>query len=133
MTAPHGTPSKEVPRQDERFRFVSHVRFLGDGGLIIQGRTSDVSLSGAFLEPDPPVTGLAPGLEGVLEVTLNENGQAVVMDFPCIVARVTPRGIGLNFDAFALEETEEAASPTQGTGPGAAAQPSEPDEGSPFT
>ncbi|MBF0310071.1 MAG: PilZ domain-containing protein [Magnetococcales bacterium] len=100
------TDSAEQPaRHAERIRFITNLTFRGDDGLVVEGHTTDVSLSGAFLFTDviPPAAKVGQG--GIVEVLVREGEREFNMTFPCSIARVTERGLGLFFDQ--QEEEEE--------------------------
>ncbi|MBF0153096.1 MAG: PilZ domain-containing protein [Magnetococcales bacterium] len=94
----------EPARLNERIRFITDLTLRTDGGITVVGYTKDVSLSGAFLFTELPVTGVSQGESGVAAVTVQEGEHEYNMVFPCIVARITPQGVGLHFDEPGGEE-----------------------------
>ncbi|MBF0135110.1 MAG: PilZ domain-containing protein [Magnetococcales bacterium] len=101
-----GSPSaeSEPSRLNERIRFITDLTLRTDGGVTIIGYTKDVSLSGAFLYTEASLEGITQGESGVAAVTVQEGEHQYNMVFPCIVARVTPQGLGLHFDEPDAEE-----------------------------
>ncbi|MBF0176116.1 MAG: PilZ domain-containing protein [Magnetococcales bacterium] len=105
----HPPTESEPSRLNERFRFVTDLTLHTDGGVTIIGYTRDVSLSGAFLFTDAPLTGITQGESGVAAITVQEGEHQYNMAFPCVVARVTPQGVGLHFDEPDDRSEEKAA------------------------
>nr|CRH05033.1 conserved protein of unknown function [include PilZ domain] [Candidatus Magnetococcus massalia] len=99
---------EDVSRQDERIRFITDLVFYAADGTRYTGQTSDVSFSGAFLTTElPEGSTLQEGDEGVVEVTVSEDGRTFNMSFPCKIARITANGLGLNFDEMDGDEEPE--------------------------
>ncbi|MBF0159680.1 MAG: PilZ domain-containing protein [Magnetococcales bacterium] len=92
------TVETATTRNDPRIRFVTGIVLRTQDNLVIEGHTSDVSLSGAFLQTSGSHYDITPGEKGVAAVTVQEQEHEYTMVFPCTVARVTRDGIGLNFD-----------------------------------
>ncbi|MBF0110081.1 MAG: PilZ domain-containing protein [Magnetococcales bacterium] len=93
-------PQKKPVQRDDRIPFSTRLRFESDdGGYIIQGTTSDVSMSGAFLSTETLFPGLTEGMEGVVFVEMSKEGNTFEVSFHCTIARITPRGLGLNFES----------------------------------
>ncbi|MBF0425189.1 MAG: PilZ domain-containing protein [Magnetococcales bacterium] len=88
----------EPSRLNERIRFITDLTLRTDSGVTVVGYTRDVSLSGAFLHTETPLVGVAQGESGVAAVTVQEGDHQYNMAFPCVVARITPEGVGLHFD-----------------------------------
>ncbi|MBF0186340.1 MAG: PilZ domain-containing protein [Magnetococcales bacterium] len=90
---------------DKRIRFVTGLSLSMDTGLAMEGQTTDVSLSGAFMqiEGGPPEE-IQSGDRGVVGVMVKEEENTYTMSFPCTVVRVTHEGLGLDFDEEISEE-----------------------------
>ncbi|MBF0147906.1 MAG: PilZ domain-containing protein [Magnetococcales bacterium] len=86
-------------KRDDRIPFSTRLRFESDDGRhVINGTTSDVSMSGAFLSSDELPADIKEGMEGVVFVEMSKGGNTFEVSFHCTIARVTPRGLGLNFE-----------------------------------
>lgn len=91
---------KKAVERDDRIPFNTVLRFESDDGChVIKGTTSDVSMSGAFLNSGTLPPGIPEGLEGVVFLEMTKEGNTFEVSFHCVVARVTPRGLGLNFES----------------------------------
>jgi hypothetical protein len=88
----------DPPRINPRLRFVTTLVLQTDAGQVVEGHTTDVSLGGAFLHTDGVPSGVVVGEQGVAAVTVSKGDSELQMVFPCTIARITPAGIGLNFD-----------------------------------
>ncbi|MBF0627669.1 MAG: PilZ domain-containing protein [Magnetococcales bacterium] len=96
-STPSGIP--ERPRAEARFPFHTKIRLEVALGESITGFTADVSMSGAFMESDQPIAGVQIGDKGVVFLEMKEGGSTYEVSFPCTVARINPRGIGLDFES----------------------------------
>ena len=85
-------------RENPRMRFITSLTLRTQQGFVLEGFTTDVSFGGAFLHTTSPAQGIKVGDDGVAAITVREGDREFQMIFPCQVARVTDRGIGLNFD-----------------------------------
>ncbi|MBF0436522.1 MAG: PilZ domain-containing protein [Magnetococcales bacterium] len=91
---------KIAVQRDDRIPFNTKLRFESDDGVYtIEGATSDVSMSGAFLNSETLPPSLKEGMEGVVFLEMSKEGNTFEVSFHCTIARVTPRGIGLNFES----------------------------------
>ena len=100
------TGDNKASRDDKRISFRAKLRFEADhSDIVIAGETTNVSMSGAFLETTEPLTGLNDGDEGVVFVEMNEEGKIFDISFHCMIARLKP-GIGIAFN-FESEEEDE--------------------------
>lgn len=92
--------AKKAVERDDRIPFNTFLRFESDDGChIIKGTTSDVSMSGAFLSSNALPPGISEGLEGVVFLEMTKEGNTFEVSFHCVVARVTSKGLGLNFES----------------------------------
>ncbi|MBF0421987.1 MAG: PilZ domain-containing protein [Magnetococcales bacterium] len=90
---------KSTVHRDDRIPFNTKLRFESDdSAFVIQGTTTDVSMSGAFLNSDHLPPGVQEGMEGVVFLEMSKGGNTFEVSFHCSVARVTPKGLGLNFE-----------------------------------
>ncbi|MBF0271351.1 MAG: PilZ domain-containing protein [Magnetococcales bacterium] len=98
---PPSTPSgiPERPRTEARFPFHTKIRLEVALGQSVSGFTADVSMSGAFMESDMPTDELRVGDKGVVFLEMKEGGSTYEVSFPCTVARINPRGVGLDFES----------------------------------
>ncbi|MBF0357416.1 MAG: PilZ domain-containing protein [Magnetococcales bacterium] len=93
--------------RDERISFRAKLRFEADrSGIVIVGETTNVSMSGAFLESSQPLTGLNVGDEGVVFVETNEDGETFQLSFHCVISRIKPNE-GVAFDFESEEEDDD--------------------------
>ncbi|MBF0453493.1 MAG: PilZ domain-containing protein [Magnetococcales bacterium] len=99
------TPENHAKR-DERIPFSTQLRFEADHkDVVIEGLTTDVSMSGAFIQTTAENLPLVEGDEGVVFVEMDKDGQTFEVSFHCVVARVIP-GRGVAFDFESEEEVE---------------------------
>ncbi|HIJ82776.1 MAG TPA: PilZ domain-containing protein [Magnetococcales bacterium] len=99
VTPPSQAPQKNAVQRDDRIPFSTRLRFeCDDGQHIVHGTTSDVSMSGAFLNSDQLPSSLKEGMEGVVFLEMSKDGNTFEVSFHCTVARITPKGMGLNFE-----------------------------------
>lgn len=96
---PGSSGSPERPRAEARFPFHTKIRLEVALGESIQGFTADVSMSGAFMETDSPTDAVRVGDKGVVFLEMKEGGATYEVSFPCTVARINARGIGLDFES----------------------------------
>ncbi|MBF0614022.1 MAG: PilZ domain-containing protein [Magnetococcales bacterium] len=89
----------ERPRAEARFAFHTRIRLEVAVGESICGWTADVSMSGAFMETDTSNLAVQVGDKGVVFLEMREGGASYEVSFPCTVARVNARGIGLDFES----------------------------------
>ena len=87
MEQPHGHRKRE--RKAHRTKLILKL----DNGTCIEGYSGNVSLSGLFLTPDQPVTGIESGMSGIIQADPNPDN----LSFSCQVARVSDHGIGIIF------------------------------------
>jgi hypothetical protein len=97
MTTPIQTT--ERPRTEARIPFHTKMRLEIALGVVIEGYTIDVSMSGAFMGTDLPTQECQIGDKGVVFLTMKEGNSTYEVSFPCQVARINPRGIGLDFES----------------------------------
>ncbi|MEO5378051.1 MAG: PilZ domain-containing protein [Magnetococcus sp. DMHC-6] len=103
----NSNPTHQTTRGESRIPYMTELEFQADHGAIFHGHTSDVSYSGAFLNTQQEPLNIQVGDVGVAAITITEaNKRSYNVSFPCIVARVTPKGLGLNFESMEPEETE---------------------------
>ncbi|GAB0057772.1 hypothetical protein SIID45300_02104 [Candidatus Magnetaquicoccaceae bacterium FCR-1] len=98
-TASAETEVAERPRAEARFPFHTRIRLEIALGQVYQGHTADVSMSGAFMETTQPTGEIVVGDKGVVFLEMHEEGSTYEVSFPCTVARINPRGIGLDFES----------------------------------
>lgn len=100
---PSASPQAEIKsavQRDDRIPFNTKLRFESDDGeYSVEGATSDVSMSGAFLNSETLPAGLKEGMEGVVFLEMSKDGNTFEVSFHCTIARVTARGMGLNFES----------------------------------
>lgn len=103
------TPDNHAERE-ERIPFNTQLRFeADDSDFVIEGLTTDVSMSGAFIKSTESTEGLIEGDEGVVFVEMNKDGHTFEVSFHCVVARIIPgRGIGLDFESEEEQEEDDA-------------------------
>ncbi|MBF0435779.1 MAG: response regulator [Magnetococcales bacterium] len=82
-------------RNWERQEYQTGMTLELNSGIVISGYTLDVSLGGVFLLTDTPLTHISLGDKGTIHIKIAQLNLA----FPCVVARINPRGIGVNFIA----------------------------------
>ncbi|MBF0142800.1 MAG: PilZ domain-containing protein [Magnetococcales bacterium] len=92
-------PQDLPPRGERRIPFETRLVFDAEKGSVHTGLTKDVSLSGAFLITDHRPEGVLVGDVGVATLTRHRGGREFSMSFPCVVARVTATGLGLDFES----------------------------------
>lgn len=102
------SPENETPdaatvdsatRREDRITFVTELFLETNRGVTLSGHTTDVSLSGAFLFTGYRPDTIQEGDTGVVTATVRgKDDRMFDMAFPCVVARVTERGVGLHFD-----------------------------------
>lgn len=91
--------TKQPIQRDDRIPFSTNLRFESDDGChVISGTTADVSMSGAFLSANEIDPTIKEGSEGVVFLEMTKEGKTFEVSFHCAVARITPRGMGLNFE-----------------------------------
>jgi hypothetical protein len=102
------TPEQNAERE-QRIPFSTQLRFEADhSGIVLEGLTKDVSMSGAFIETAEVNPELKEGDEGVIFVEMNKDGKTFEVSFHCIVARIIPgRGIGFDFESEEEDEEDE--------------------------
>ncbi|MEO5346348.1 MAG: PilZ domain-containing protein [Magnetococcus sp. YQC-9] len=91
--------SGDPPRSEARFPFHTKIRLEIALGQVYHGHTADVSMSGAFMETSQPTDEIVIGDKGVVFLEMQEGGSSYEVSFPCSVARINPRGIGLDFES----------------------------------
>ncbi|WP_085440378.1 PilZ domain-containing protein [Magnetofaba australis] len=85
--------SKAENRTAPRIQFATRVLVQFDAVKGVTGSTVDVSESGAFITTQIHLKALSPGDFGVLKIL----HIADCAEMPCVVARVTETGIGVEF------------------------------------
>ncbi|MBF0340729.1 MAG: PilZ domain-containing protein [Magnetococcales bacterium] len=96
---PPSSGAPERPRTETRFPFHTRMRLEVALGQSIEGLTADVSMSGAFMETTMSTGGVLVGDKAVVFLEMKEGGATYEVSFPCTVARVNPRGVGLDFES----------------------------------
>ncbi|MBF0127484.1 MAG: PilZ domain-containing protein [Magnetococcales bacterium] len=96
-TPTHSPPDR--PRAEARIPFHTRMRLEITLGEVIEGFTADVSMSGAFMETTMPTGACQVGDKGVVFLEMREGATSYEVSFPCQVARVNVRGIGLDFES----------------------------------
>ncbi|MBF0179452.1 MAG: PilZ domain-containing protein [Magnetococcales bacterium] len=98
-TTPPPPVRPDRPRAEARIPFHTRMRLEIALGEVIEGFTVDVSMSGAFMETDTSASPCAVGDKGVVFLEMKEGNATYEVSFPCQVARVNVRGIGLDFES----------------------------------
>ncbi len=101
--------SDKKPKRDERIPFSTQLRFEADHrDVVFEGLTTDVSMSGAFIETTEIFEDLQEGDEGVVFVEMNKEGHTFEVSFHCVVARIIPgKGVGFDFESEVDDAEEE--------------------------
>ncbi len=89
----------ERPRTEARIPFHTKMRLEIALGETLEGHTLDVSMSGAFMELQVPPGACEVGDQGVVFLTMKEGESTYEVSFPCRIARINDRGIGLDFES----------------------------------
>ncbi|MEO5333272.1 MAG: PilZ domain-containing protein [Magnetococcus sp. YQC-5] len=98
-TSQTSTQVADRPRGEARFPFHTRMRLEIALGQSLEGYTADVSMSGAFMEIDGPKDLCQVGDKGVVFLEMKKGEETYEVSFPCQVARINARGIGLDFES----------------------------------
>ncbi|MBF0439458.1 MAG: PilZ domain-containing protein [Magnetococcales bacterium] len=96
-------------RINDRFALRTKIRLEIALGQTIAGYTTDVSISGAFLQTDQSTEECQIDDKGNVFIETKEGDETYDVSFPCVVARITPQGIGLDFDYQLMSEADQMA------------------------
>ncbi|MBF0420385.1 MAG: response regulator [Magnetococcales bacterium] len=98
-------------RKFDRPLFHSRAELILKSGIVITGRTKDVSFNGILFQSDQDASVLQPHVEGLLRIALSDAQEVAAFHaaFPCKVVRINEQGIALKMSAAAARTFADAA------------------------